>query len=65
MYLLIVHGNNTIRWAKSYCELEKLHKSANKWSEILGGQTFPYSFLDLVNEFYGKDGVSIVTGKQQ
>ena len=61
MYLLIVHGNNTIHWAKSYPVLSNVLVDANKWSEILGGQTFAYNLVDLEHEFHGDGGVDKVT----
>jgi hypothetical protein len=51
MYMLIVHGHNSIQWANNYSELLKLHKDVNKWSEILAGNTFPYTMTELVEEF--------------
>lgn len=61
MYLLIVHGNNNVHWAKSYSELFRVLRDANKWSEILGGQAFPYNLKDLVYEFYGDQGTDKIT----
>lgn len=61
MYLIIVHGHNTIHWAKSYSELFRVLRDANKWSEILGGQAFPYNLSDLVNEFYDDNGTGKIT----
>ena len=61
MYLLIVHGNNNVHWARSYFGLANVLRDANKWSEILGGQTFPYNLSDLVNEFYGDNGTGKIT----
>lgn len=54
MYMIIVHGHNTIHWAKSYSVLSNVLVDANKWSEILGGKTFPYSLMDLQYEFHDK-----------
>lgn len=63
MYMIIVHGHNTIHWARSYCGLANILRDANKWSEILGGRTFPYSLRDLHYEFYDKSrgGASKIT----
>ena len=61
MYLLIVHGYNTVHWACSYSGLDNVLRDANKWSEILGGQTFPYNLSDLVNEFHGNNGTGKIT----
>lgn len=63
MYMIIVHGHNTVHWARSYYWLSSALMDANNWSKILGDRTFPYSLSDLQYEFYDKSrgGASKIT----
>ena len=33
MYMIIIHGHNTIHWARSYCGLANILRDANKYRD--------------------------------